>query len=58
MKILDYLKPVKQEINLDIMPDAMFTLECDGKIVDVNDKVLKMYNITKFDILGKYSSER
>ena len=54
MKILDYFKPVVKDNDLNILPDAIFTLELDGKIIDVNDKVLKLFNSSKYDFLGKY----
>ena len=57
MKITDYFKPVKQETNFNLLPDGVFTLEHDGKIIDVNDKILQMYNTTKYDLLGKYFSD-
>ena len=57
MKIIDYLKPVKPEINFNMLPDGVFTLEQDGKIVDVNDKVEKLYHLSRFDFLGKYFSD-
>lgn len=57
MKIRDYFKPVKQENNFNLLPDAIITLEQDGKIIDVNDKVLKLFNATRFDFLGRYFSD-
>ena len=57
MKLLDYFKPVKQENNFNILPDALFTLEQDGKIIDINDKVLEMFNTSRYEFLGKYFSD-
>lgn len=57
MKILEHLKPVKQSNNFNVLPDGVFTVEQDGRIVDVNDKLLKMYNASRFDIVGKYFSD-
>ena len=57
MKILEYFKPVKADNDFNLLPDGIFTLELDGKIIDVNDKVLKMYNATRFDFLGRYFSD-
>ncbi|MBR2068170.1 MAG: PAS domain-containing sensor histidine kinase [Candidatus Gastranaerophilales bacterium] len=57
MKILEYFKPVKADNDFNLLPDGIFTLEQDGKIIDVNDKVLKMYNATRFDFLGRYFSD-
>ncbi len=57
MKILDYFKGQKEDINFNLLPDGIFTLEQDGKIVDVNTKILEMYGLTRFDILGHYFSD-
>ena len=57
MKILEYFKPVKQENDFDTLPDAIFILEQDGKIVNINDKVLKLFKASKYDFLGKYFSD-
>ncbi len=57
MKILDYFKPVKQENNFNLLPDGIFTLEQDGRIIDVNDKILRIFNSSKYDFLGKYFSD-
>ncbi|MBQ8476125.1 PAS domain-containing protein, partial [bacterium] len=57
MKILDYLKPSKVDNNFNLLPDGVFTLEQDGKIIDVNDKILKMFNASRFDFLGRYFSD-
>ena len=48
MNILEHLKPVKQGNNFNLLPDGVFTIEQDGRIVDVNDKLLKMYNKTSY----------
>ena len=58
MKIFECFKNQKNtQLSFDILPDGIFTLEQDGKIVDVNDKVLKLYNATRFDFLGHYFSD-
>ena len=57
MKILEYFKSQKEENNFNLLPDGIFTLEQDGKIVDVNDKVLEIYKTTRFNILGRYFSD-
>jgi len=57
MKILKYFKPVKQDNNFNLLPDGIFTIEQDGKIIDVNDKLLEMYHMSRFDIIGKYFSD-
>ena len=58
MKILDYFKTSsKEENNFNLLPDGIFTLEQDGKVVDVNNKVLEMYGISRFEILGRYFSD-
>ncbi|MBE7708587.1 MAG: PAS domain-containing protein [Cyanobacteria bacterium SIG27] len=58
MKLLDYFKSSqKEENNFNLLPDGIFTLEQDGKIVDINNKVLEMYGLTRFEILGHYFSD-
>ncbi len=57
MKILEYFKSQKEDNNFNLLPDGIFTLEQDGKIVDVNDSVLKMYSANRFNMLGHYFSE-
>ena len=57
MKILEHLKPVKQNIDFNVLPDGVFAIEQDGRIIEVNDKLLKMYNASRFDIIGKYFSD-
>ena len=57
MKLLKYFKSQKEDSNFDLLPDGIFTLEQDGKIIDVNDKVLKLYRTNRFGILGRYFSD-
>ena len=57
MKLLDYFKKPKEEKSFDILPDGVFTLEEDGKIIDVNNKILEIYKTTKFNIIGRYFSD-
>ncbi len=37
---------------LNTIPDAFFLHDVDGKVVEVNETALKMYNATKDDIIG------
>lgn len=57
MKILDLFKNKIEETGFSLLPDGIFTLEQDGRIVDVNDKVLEFYNTTRFNIIGHYFSD-
>ncbi len=57
MKILEYFKSQKEDNNFNLLPDGIFTLEQDGKIIDVNNKVLEMYNTSRFNVLGRYFSD-
>ena len=57
MKLLQYFKSQKEDISFDLLPDGIFTLEQDGKIIDVNDKVLNIYRTNRFSILGHYFSD-
>lgn len=57
MKFLNYFKSQKESgFDLNLLPDGIFVIEQDGKIADVNDKVLKMFSINRFEIIGKYFS--
>ena len=57
MNILEYFKSQKEENDFNLLPDGIFTLEQDGKIVDVNNKVLELYNLNRYEILGNYFSD-
>ncbi|MBQ7287920.1 MAG: PAS domain-containing protein [Candidatus Gastranaerophilales bacterium] len=57
MKILDYFKSQKEDNNFNLLPDGIFVLEQDGRIIDVNYKILQMYEMTRFEILGRYFSD-
>ena len=57
MKLLEYFKSQKEDISFDLLPDGVFTLEQDGKIIDVNNKVVELYKTNRFNILGKYFSD-
>ena len=57
MRILDYFKGQKEDNNFNLLPDGIFILEQDGKVIDVNDKIPQMYNTTRFNILGRYFSD-
>ena len=43
MKILEYFKNQKDDKNFNLLPDAVFTIEQDGKIINVNDRVLEIF---------------
>ena len=57
MKILEYFKSQKEDNNFNLLPDGIFTLEQDGRVIDVNDKVLEIYKTTRFNVLGRYFSD-
>ena len=57
MKILEYFKCQKEDINFNLLPDGIFTLGQDGKIIDVNNKILEIYGMSRFEILGHYFSD-
>ena len=58
MKVLEYFsKNQKEDNNFNLLPDGVFTLEQDGKIIDVNNKVLEIYNTSRFNIIGRYFSD-
>ena len=57
MKILNYFKSQKEVgFDLNLLPDGIFVIEQDGKIADVNNRVLEMFEINRFDIIGRYFS--
>ena len=53
----NFKKPQQQEEDFDLLPDGVFTLESDGKIINVNSKALMMLNMKKFDVVGRYFSD-
>ena len=57
MKLLNYFKSQKPDNSFNLLPDGIFTLEQDGKIVDVNDKITDMYKLSRYDFLGRYFSD-
>ena len=59
MKIQEMFKQSarSQDSGYDLLPDGVFVLEQDGKIIDVNKKILEFYNASRFDFLGKYFSD-
>ncbi len=57
MKLFDSFKKPKVENKLNLLPDGVFVLEHDGKIIDVNDKALELYQTTRFNVLGNYFSD-
>ena len=57
MNLLNCFKAQKIQTGLDMLPDGVFVLEQDGKIIDVNAKILKIYKAKKFDIIGHYFSD-
>ena len=57
MKILEYFKNQKEDVSFNLLPDGIITIEQDGKIINVNDKILKIFNTSKFNMLGKYFSD-
>ena len=59
MKILDLFKShqQKEENDFNLLPDGIFVLEQDGKIIDINSKVSQMYKMGRFEILGHYFSD-
>ena len=57
MKILNYFKSQKEVgFDLNLLPDGIFVIEQDGRIADVNNRVLEMFEINRFDIIGRYFS--
>jgi len=58
MKVLEYFnKNQKEDNNFNLLPDGVFVLEQDGKIIDVNNKVLEIYNTSRFNVIGRYFSD-
>ena len=57
MKFLNYFKSQKEVgFDLNLLPDGIFVIEQDGRIADVNNRVLEMFDITRFEIIGRYFS--
>lgn len=57
MKLLKYFKSQQEDFDFNLLPDGIITLEQDGKIVDVNDKIIEMYDTSRFNIIGRYFSD-
>ena len=49
-------KPKKEDI-FEIFPDGILVVSMDGKILDINNKAVKILGFNKLEIIGSYFSQ-
>ncbi len=47
----------KNDDLFNIYPDGIFIVSMDGRILDVNVKIVELYGMSRFDMVGHYFSE-
>ena len=51
-----FIKPKKEDI-FEIFPDGILVVSMDGKILDINNKAVKILGFNKLEIIGSYFSQ-
>ena len=57
MNLFSLFKRPKKEDIFEIFPDGILIVSMDGKILDINQKALKILGFSKLDMLGSYFSQ-
>ncbi len=57
MRLFDFFKKPKKDDLFNSHPDGIFVVESDGKILDVNTKVLELFKASRFDMIGQFFSK-
>ncbi len=52
----NFSRPKKDDI-FNIYPDGIFIVSMDGRILDVNLKIVELFGYSRFDMVGQYFSE-
>ena len=52
----NFSRPKKDDL-FNIYPDGIFIVSMDGRILDVNVKIVELYGYSRFDMVGQYFSE-
>ncbi len=52
----NFSRPKKDDL-FNIYPDGIFIVSMDGRILDVNLKIVELYGFSRFDMVGQYFSE-
>ncbi len=47
----------KKDDIFNIYPDGIFIVSMDGRVLDVNLKIVELYGFSRFDMIGQYFSE-
>ena len=47
----------KKDAIFNIYPDGIFIVSMDGRVLDVNLKIVELYGFSRFDMIGQYFSE-
>ncbi len=54
---MSFFSKFKSENVFNVLPDGIFVLAHDGKILDINPKGLEIFKLNKREIVGKYFSK-
>ncbi len=57
MNLKALFSPLKKDDIFNLLPDAVFVLESDGKIIDVNQKAVDLFGYSRFNMIGEYFSQ-
>ena len=60
MNLLDLFSSFSRQKKDDIFniyPDGIFIVSMDGRVLDVNLKIVELYGFSRFDMIGQYFSE-
>ena len=52
----NFARPKKDDM-FNIYPDGIFIVSMDGRILDVNLKIVELFGYSRFDMVGQYFSE-
>ena len=52
----NFARPKKDDL-FNIYPDGIFIVSMDGRILDVNLKIVELFGFSRFDMVGQYFSE-
>ncbi len=47
----------KKDDLFNVYPDGIFIVSMDGRVLDVNLKIVELYGFSRFDMIGQYFSE-
>ena len=57
LALFSSFKKKKKDDIFNIYPDGIFIVSMDGRVLDVNLKIVELYGFSRFDMIGQYFSE-